>query len=406
MNKTFIYLDNNTHYILYYSQDKIIMDKYINDKLIDNEEIINNVSSNFFISVNDKNEIYIFCQDLDGNILLIKKTNEEWQVQTILQNNNLEKININFSGYFLDKRFFIFYTNKNDKHKTYDLITQHLYEDDTWSEPEIITTDLLCDTLSYKLQKIDDNEHLILYKSLNNNGFDIGYKKIIDFNIKDYKSLLNTKNKIIDYSFLATKEDVHFVYIVKGLFSYQLIYCKRSSSNNNVFSKKLFEGQFIKSPIISIINNKLHISFINNDNINYFVSKNNGYNFTPVIKFNKFYENIEKLDYISMGKNNFICNQIYSVKNGSNIIFLNELYKESLKSNNSVKNNLKDINILNETLKENETRIYEYEKIIEDNNKKYETYIKEVEEQFKLLENKNIALLEEIKFLKANIRNE
>lgn len=165
-----------------------------------------------------------------------------------------------------------------------------------------------------QLQNITDKHAVLFYQSINTESpaKNIGYTEVSEDNFSSFKSIHTTNYQILDTSFITTTMGIHALYIVKSLFSYQLVYkCKTKQEFDPPIV--IFEGQKMESCLLSIINGEVYAFFRYKGQV--FSSKKSGETFTkPQVYKYKICKEPTKAIYLSedaMLSEEFFVNNVY-----------------------------------------------------------------------------------------------
>ena len=291
MQNNYILLNKNNELLsFYYGKERgIYCEKIENNNYSTKIKIIENVLDNFTVNVDYNKDIYIFCQNYDGDIILCKIEKENIVKKVLLQNENIK--NTLFYPIFVKNNMSLIY-NKDLENGNSFLSIRTLINQQKWSNEENIDVFYKLNNNIFDVQKINEN-HLILAYQKKYNDVQIGYKEIKEGNISNFITIHKTGYQVVDYSFIAFRDEVHYLYIIRSLFSSQVIY-RRKGINGIENPIVIFEGQRIKNCSISVMNNILYCSFVSNNNLFYCKSEDFGRTFLNIIK----YEGIESQDII------------------------------------------------------------------------------------------------------------
>ncbi|MDE6181735.1 MAG: hypothetical protein K2F59_00835, partial [Eubacteriales bacterium] len=85
MKNTYIVKRNNELISFYYGENKSIYMQKIEGNKIYKIKVIENVLDYFSVSLDKKGQIYIFCQDKEGNIKLATSLGEDFKISTLFK---------------------------------------------------------------------------------------------------------------------------------------------------------------------------------------------------------------------------------------------------------------------------------------------------------------------------------
>lgn len=382
--KNIVLKQDNLFIYYYYVNNKIFETKYLNNTWLRPKLIIEDVLDYFTIAIDNSAKVNIFYQDLEGNVNLLINENESWIKKVILYNNNTERFILNFSGYYSEDFFQIFYLiPRKDEKKNLEIITQILDSNQKWHNPITIGSNIKYFNIPFKLFKLKDNK-IILYITFNEveNTTEFVYRIFNKNILQEQNKIFATKYNILDTSLVEYKDLIYCICLIKGIFSYQLIFFEMEKGIITN-TKIIFEGTKIENILIFYINDILHISYTSNENIFYCFSNSFGKNFSKIIRFHKKISGIQKAEYISNLNVGLTTNEIYC-NSKNKIIFINDLFDDFYFRNENVH------------IKENSEYIGITEK--EDN---FNDYIKKINTKINFLEEENNLLQSEIKNLRS-----
>lgn len=344
MQNNYILLNRNNEILsFYYGEERAIYCKKLgsNNYPITNK-IIQNVTDCFTVDIGPNKEIYIFCQNYNGDIILCKLEEDGFKNKVLFKNKNETLENILFYPIFFKGNMSLIYNTPNQF-----LAIKTLVGGKSWTNSENIDVLSTLPNNLFHMQKINQNNIIIAYQK-KYKDIQIGYKEINNGNISDFIPIHKTGYQIVDYSFIAFKGAIHYIYIIKSLFSSQVLY-KRKDENGISSQIILFEGQKIKSCNINILNNKLYCSFIVNSTLYHCQSEDFGRSFLGISKYRKpLSQDVVKAKFVSNNNlDGYYLNEIYiDSRNPLNIYMLPEFLptlfnneKESNQNNYNVKVN-------------------------------------------------------------------
>lgn len=188
------------------------------------------------------------------------------------------------------------------------LVTQIQGEDKLWNKPQKIDS-FISDTM--RIVELGSNLHMLIYAK-KMPEYQIGYREINNQKIGNFKKIYSSGYNITDFSYVITKDILHFVFVQSTGFMQRIIYVKNSI--NSIPKKKLlFEGFNIKNCLVFIKHNKLYIFWTSNRSTNYITSFDYGETFEKP-KFKRGLNNISKALFVDKtipDEDNYICNEVY-----------------------------------------------------------------------------------------------
>ncbi len=337
MQNNYILINKNNEILsFYYGEGRTIYCKKLGSNNYPiTSKIIQDVTDCFTVDIGPNKEIYVFCQNYNGDIILCKLEQNGFKNKVLFKNKSEMPENILFYPIFFKGNMSLIYNTPNQNNNF--LAIKTLVGGKSWTNAENIDTFSTLPNNIFYMQKISQDNIVIAYQK-KSKDIQIGYKQINNGTISDFVTIHKTGYQVVDYSFIAFDNIIHYVYIIKSLFSSQVIY--RRKDENGVSSPiVLFEGQKIKSCNINILNNNLYCSFIVNSSLYYCQSEDFGSSFLGISKYRKpISQDIIKAKFISSYNfdNNYI-NEVYiDSKNPLNIYMLPEILPKLFNHNQSV----------------------------------------------------------------------
>lgn len=337
MKNIYILKQENDISAFYFGENKSIYIQKIKENQIFKNKIIENCFSCFSVSLNKNGEIYIFAQDFNENVVLAKSQNinSQFSLFNILKkDSNISNTTFFYPLFFEKNISLIFNSNINGTQKNSFISVKTFLEEKHWTECENIDVFSIGNNNIYEIQKLNEKDAILMYQK-KEAELQLGFKEIINGKISPFIQIHKTGFQIVDFSFLATEDEIHFVYIVKTLFSSQVLY-KRKDKYGISAPVILYEGQKLRDCSLAIINNELYCMFICASNLLYCVSKDFGNSFSPVSVYKKpFNQDIVKASFLTNDKKTGnILNEVYvDYKNPINIHFIPEICPEYISLN-------------------------------------------------------------------------
>lgn len=285
-NVYIVRLKNQILICIYYIENKGIIKRQHTSNGWSEEEILVGFNiTNFTISIDEESKIYIFCQNKNGDLMLIYNKMDGWITKLILKNNSQEVYNIKMTGMFNKQQISLMYNIKAEKENEHYIVKQNLREGGTWVQGEKIDKAFDFNNRMYSLQMLQKNHGVIFYhrRVIEN---EVGFREITFNKFGKWNLILKTGQQILDTSFLTTKEEIHCVYIIKNIRSSQLIYKKKTEAE---FSNPLilWDAPRLDNCMIFIIKEVIYVTYINTSNVYIITSEDNGKNFTRPQRYKK-----------------------------------------------------------------------------------------------------------------------
>lgn len=333
MQNNYIIRQSNDRLINFFSfkENSIFYKTYENDKWSEATVVLPNTLDNFTVTLSQDGTIYIFCQNLFGDIVLCtcNKNLSNWSNKILLKNQSNKIHTILFYPIIKSNGLCIIYNVPSDNGSS-QLISQNVNSAGEWSKPKFIDNLLGLNSNMFQVQNIS-SEHLIVFYQSKRNENNIGYREIALSRFSDFKPIHLTSYQIVDTSFITTNNAIHALYAVKSMFSYQILYRKKTGDS---FDKPviIWEGQKVDNCLLSIVNSIIYATFKYRGQLFICSSTNQGTTFSkPEIYRNKISTNLKKCIYISenfMDEKKFFVKELYVDKNDtSNIQMLPQLYE-------------------------------------------------------------------------------
>ena len=288
----------------YYSYKGKIF-KRSNDSII---TVAEGARDNFTLS---KDNIIIY-QGQEGNISMAL---DGTGTRVLLENTSKPVPNILLNCIFENRSLKIIYNIVNDRYRN-EIFTQYSNEDRQWSQPEKID-DFTPLREGYRLVELGEDKYLLIYGK-NMPEYQFGYREVGRHSIGNFKLIYATGHNILDYSFVITKEALHFAFIQNTSFISRVVYIRR---DNNGLSRPiiLWEGINIKNCLIGIIKNKLYIWWLVGGRMYKKSSFDYGYSFNNVevenIKNTEYINKVAFVDKTPINEDNYIFNEVYVFSN-------------------------------------------------------------------------------------------
>lgn len=370
-----------------YGENKSIYLQKITGTQIIKNKILENCSNNFSVSLNNKGQIYILAQALNDNIVLgvLENTNSEIKLFNILKkDSNISNLTFFNPLFFENNVSLIFNSSISGNAKNNFLSVKTFLNGKQWTEAENIDIFSVAGNNTYEIQKLNEKDAILVYEK-REKEVQLGFKEIINGKISPFVQIHKTGYQLVDFSFLATENEIHFIYILKNLFSSQVIY-KRKDRYGVSAPSILYEGQKLRDCSVALINNELYCMYIGGSSLLYNISKDLGNSFSNTLSYKKSIpQDIVKAKFISnTAEKNIILNEVYTdYKNPINIQFIPEIYpdyitlnKENTVFSNSSTNFISDLSNQNISYKENlplEIQKIENKNVLPNVNRMYKT---------------------------------
>lgn len=277
----FIRSKDNRLWNFYYDLEQGVCCKvYADQHWSSASQILSNAKSNFSITLDDDNKIYLFCQDITGNIVLCLYDGASWSSQIVLENQSKTVYTIYFHAIINETGLHLFYNLPDEESGNQFLIHQSRGMDGKWGSPTKIDLISPLSSAPFYIQKVNSHHILIFYQT-KYKEYNIGYR---EFSLRlkkwsEYHIFYTSVYQCLDQSFLTTSKDIHALYVIRGMYSYQLIYRKKQDSGwSNPIT--LWESQKIDICSLLMVQDELFAVWITNRQYYTCSSKNRGQNFS------------------------------------------------------------------------------------------------------------------------------
>lgn len=322
MENSYIYQDENGKFSNYFFSDNQIVRKDEDGQSV----IIDKVRKNFTVCVSEEDDIYIFCQDLDGNIIVTTSENGIYSTKILFENTFSKKSCIYVHAIVEANELVIFFNTPIGELKQSYIYMQKM-KGKVWQKAVIVDMFSPLKEEYFSFIKNKDNTHFMIYQMCDNSN-NLGVRLIKKDSFSNLNIYHTTNYSFLEQSSIIVNDAFFTSYVVKSAFSSQLIFRK---STKDGFSNTLVlsEGINIEKPII-FFGHKLFVFFTSGQNVYVVISENFGDNFDRAIKVENVYaENIIKCKFISNNVHDMSISEVYINKNEpKNIKVIPDFYKK------------------------------------------------------------------------------
>ena len=287
---------------------------------------------NFTLSADSRGILYMLCQD-SSNILLYRFTQGEWKSRMMLEGSGSKQIPLHAYPIVFGKSMSLIYSSPSGNitgSSESPLMLRRIDEHGTWHAPLIIDK-YTPSNGSFSVQAITPSHYLLFYAKKSNET-SVGYVEISPERITAFNTIYSTNQRIADTSFLATNNSIHALLIIKGMFSTQVIYRKKSNAN---FSAPitLAEAPQISNCLLMFVSGKLHAYFTIGSHLVSANSSDFGETFSSVSRCTtKFCAEPIKSSYLSqmpMREDDYFVRQLFVDRhNTTDIQLLPDIYED------------------------------------------------------------------------------
>ena len=286
------------------------------------------MQENFMLSIDERGFIYMFTQHTNSDIYLYRQQHSTWSSRIMLAASEDRQTSLHAYPIIYNNRMSIVYNHSSGDNSA--LILRRIDERGKWLTP--ITIDNYTPLQSdFSVQSITPTHHLLFYAKKSADTA-IGYVEIDPERITAFRTIFSTNQRITDTSFLVTNSTIHALFIIKSMFSAQLVYRKKSGTS---FSAPITiaEAPQISNCLLMFVSGKLHAYFISNGQLVSATSTNFGDTFSGVSRCtNKFCVSPAKSTYVSqipMDENTYFARQLFVDRNNAaDIQLLPDMYED------------------------------------------------------------------------------
>lgn len=324
--------DNDLWYFFYSPDKNICYSICSNKQWSEPITVIEDVNYNFSLNLSKNDDIYVFCQDLFGNVILCLYQEQRWSFKKILENKSSDIYDIGFQMIFDAQSFNLIYSMPIVGENSAQLV-YHSVDNSKWSSPQILDNIIPFKSIPFILQKINSNLYLAFYEKQGKNR-SLGYREFSTVLKRwgKFNPSNETLSTYLDQSFLSTDDTIHTLYILKNNFSYQLVYKYKKGEQWSV-PYILYENNKIDICSLFMVENQLWIVWCVKSYIYTCISYNMGKTFSKANRYTR--QNIElpvKALFLTNKKQKqeklYIKELLLYNKSVPKILFIPELYSD------------------------------------------------------------------------------
>ncbi|MDR2899495.1 MAG: hypothetical protein LBU94_04205 [Clostridiales bacterium] len=272
--------------------------------------LVENTLDRFTVSFDNVGGLNVFCQDLQGSILLVNINEGKTNIKIILKNQSDTVHTVLFHSLKNGNGLSLLY-NIPTLDKKYRLIRQNLEENGAWGQPTEIDIFNPLPSNLFEVQHVSYEHALVFYRSELNIT---GYREITPAKTSEFYAIQRQAENILSYSFLTDTDAVHTLYIAPGMFASHLIYRRKEAEafENPIV---LWESPTLENCLLLKTSDTLSVLFHSSGNMYVSKSKDNGLTFSrPEVYRNKICKNPAKARYITyepMSQLNHACRDVF-----------------------------------------------------------------------------------------------
>jgi hypothetical protein len=252
----------------------------------------------FSVTISYDGKIFVFCQDITGDVKLCPVSDGEAGSRVILKASENGVYDIFLNALILENEIFLVY-NVPEKDKSYNMMRQRIETGGTWSKAEIIDKFTPAAGPVYQMQSISENHVALFYQTKPQADFICGCREITPERQSGFTPYYTGNVPVFDQSVLTTDAGVYVAYVTKSLFSSQLIFKKKDGA---AFTRAtlIWECARISNVCLFALGGKIRLIFSANEIFYMCVSANGGETFGQAQRYtNKICASPEKAFYIS-----------------------------------------------------------------------------------------------------------
>lgn len=278
--------------------------------------------------------VYLFCQDICGDIILCILKQGEWKIKKLIHMGHSVIMPIYMRAFFCARNIHLLY-NIADGYDYKEMLVQQVIEDGIRCNVPQIVTELDYYSRCPYISAQDCNSNIIMLNSV----FDEEYRLVsrVFYQAENrwgkedviYKSAF----PYIDYAFVIEDDKMHCLFIAQHEQRHKVVYHYKSSKSRE--TTELFFAEKIDSCMLVLLNKILWALWICDCKLYGCFSIDSGQSFSKAEVYMRFEEHLPQKAYYQAYKedNQSICmqKQIYVMdENGQVGFFLQKLLKDSL----------------------------------------------------------------------------
>lgn len=259
---------NGTLWAFYYDEDDgICCMTHTHDAWSKKQIVYSNGTKNFSVYLDHQDNIYLFCQDVSGNIILYQYSSKGWESQVLLYSKNGFIDSLYFDTVIQGEDIYLFYNLKDPNSNRHALVQQIAISGKQWNNPSLVDYIYPINKNPFSVYQNTKND-IYLYYQKKKEDYLLGYKKY-SHSIKawrDFYCFDSGHFSYIDESTLINNNDIFNLYIKKEKY-YSILFFKAKNEEIWKEPKKIFEKNDISSCSLFMIDDHLWITWICNDKL-------------------------------------------------------------------------------------------------------------------------------------------
>ena len=297
-------LKNDSLICFYYIRESGILYRiYEGGKWSDANTLIKSGRPNYTVTLDDNGKMYVLCQNNYGDVLLYLNQDgmhTNWTEKTILKNKGQRVHPITLHPIISERGMGLIYNVPIVDEKSSHLIRQTFNARGQWSPAARVDKLIALPGRMFQVQAVTPRHVLVFYQIMNPKGYEynLGYREMTPASQSRFNIFHSTSSTIADVSFLTTDDSIHVLYIVRSMYSSQLIYRKKEEGE---FSNPvvLYEGESLENCLMFFADGNLHVTYKSDDQLFHCLSENSDNGFSrPVRYYSKVCEDPVKASYI------------------------------------------------------------------------------------------------------------
>jgi hypothetical protein len=341
-------MENGSRYILrrgdgglwcfYWENRRVLLRAYEGNKWQKPLAAAEDAQNHFTVALDAAGAVYLLAQGANGDILLCTDQGGPWHSRVILQNRSPKIHQMHMQPILTPEGLCLLYNvpgpepdapdrlpgrgvlnpgvrvwNDPPRGEKSEYLLLQTLAGGQWSAPTRLDKCAPTAGFIFDLQMTGPNHGLLFYQTRTPET-NLGYREITPHRQGHFQIFHTAGSVPADHSFLTVSDGVHALYVIRSVFSCQLLYRKKDSDQ---FSSPLllWEAQRIESCLLFFVRDTLHAVFCSNGALYECLSDNRGETFGRPARYrNKCCYSPVKARYVSalpQTENQFFCRHLY-----------------------------------------------------------------------------------------------
>ncbi|NLK21094.1 MAG: hypothetical protein GX308_03175 [Epulopiscium sp.] len=243
--------------------DGICCMTYTYDSWSKKQIIFKEGTKNFSVYLDNKDMIYLFCQDTSGNILLYQHSPDKWVSQILLYSKTGFLDSLHFDAIIQGDNLSLFYNLKDPNNPSrHALVQQVSIKNAQWNAPSLIDYIKPLENRPFSVYK-DSVDNIFLFYQKGQNNCQLGYKKqpIETGSWSEFYSFAISSISYTDNSILLNNNTIHSLYI-KQEKHYSTLFYRPQHGLEWKEPQRLFEKPNISSCSLFMMDNHLWAAWV------------------------------------------------------------------------------------------------------------------------------------------------